>query len=145
LAVAAVVPALRPLFDDARVRDLDSVGVAYHALVRIPLGTVLFEELAFRGALFGALAGVATSMRAALLSSVVFGLYHVRPTLGLLNANDVDGTIVRTLSVTGAVVGTTAAGLLFCLLRTRSDSTVAPIVAHIGTNSFALLASAATG
>jgi uncharacterized protein len=145
LALAAVVPALRPLFDDARVRDLEAAEVAYHALIRIPFGTVLFEELAFRGALFGALARVGGSMRATLVSSAVFGLFHVRPTLGLLSANDIEDPIVRAWSVAGAVVVTTAAGMIFCLLRVRSDSTVAPIVAHVATNSSALLASAATG
>ena len=82
LAVAWAVPALHPLLDDARVQRLSPGAVAYHALVRIPLGTVLFEEVAFRGALFGALAPTSGRVRAALASSAVFGLWHVRPTLG---------------------------------------------------------------
>jgi uncharacterized protein len=143
--VAAVVPSLRPLLDDARVRRLEPGGVAYHALVRIPFGTVLLEELAFRGVLFGALVRVSSPARAAVLSSTVFGLWHVRPTLGLLSANDITtGAIARGGTVAAAVAFTSMGGLFFCLLRLRSDSLVAPIIAHIATNSLGVVASAAT-
>jgi uncharacterized protein len=143
LAGAAALPALRPLLDDARVQSLSPGEVAYHALVRVPLGTVLFEELAFRGALLGAFARTFDSTRAAIASSAVFGLWHVRPTLGLLDANDVaDDPLARAGLVAAAVVATTAGGMIFCLLRVRSGSTVAPIVAHTATNSFGILASA---
>lgn len=143
LGIAAAVPALHPLLDDARVRSLGPGDVAYHALVRVPLGTVLFEELAFRGALLGAFARTLDWTRAAVASSVVFGLWHVRPTLGLIDANDVvDDPLARAGLVAVAVVATTAGGMFFCLLRARSDSTVAPIVAHTATNSLGILASA---
>jgi len=145
LAVAWAVPALHPLLDDARVQRLSPGAVAYHALVRIPLGTVLFEEVAFRGALFGALAPTSGRVRAALASSAVFGLWHVRPTLGLLDANDVaDDPAARAVAVAAAVLFTAAGGLFFCALRVRSGSTLAPIVAHASTNSLGLLASAVT-
>jgi uncharacterized protein len=143
--VAALVPSLRPLLDDARVRRLELGGVAYHALVRVPLGTVLFEEVAFRGALFGAMVRVSNPVRAAVLSSSVFGLWHVRPALGLLNANDIaPDAFARTVVVAAAVALTAVGGLCFCLLRVRSGSLVAPIVAHVATNSFGIVASAAT-
>lgn len=143
LAIAVAVPSLHPLLDDARVRRLDPGGVAYHALVRIPLGTVVLEEVAFRGALFAAFARGSDRLRAAALSSVVFGLWHVRPTLDALDANDVVGDpLARAGAVAAAVVATTAAGMFFCLLRARSGSTLAPIVAHIATNSLATIASA---
>lgn len=145
LAVAVAVPSLQPLLDDARVRRLGPDAVAYHALVRIPLGTVLLEEVAFRGALFGALARGSSQTRAAVVSSAVFGLWHVRPTLGLLDANDIaHDSVARTGSVAAAVVVTAAGGLFFCLLRVRSDSTLAPILAHTATNSLGVLASAIT-
>jgi uncharacterized protein len=143
LAVAIAVPGLRPLLDDARIRGLGPGEVAYHALVRIPFGTVLLEEVAFRGALFGAIARGSGRTRAAIASSAVFGLWHIRPTLGLLDANDVvDDPAARAGLVVAAVVGTAVGGLFFCALRIRSDSTVAPIVAHTATNSLGVLASA---
>jgi len=143
LTVAVIAPALHPLLDDARIRRLGAAGVAYHALVRVPFGTVLLEELAFRGALFGALSRRWSVGRAAVASSAVFGLWHVRPTFGLLDANDVaTDPILEVAAVAGAVVATTTGGLLFCLLRVKSDSTVAPFLAHTATNSLGVLASA---
>jgi uncharacterized protein len=143
LAVAVVVPSLHPLLDDARVRRLGPGGVAYHALVRVPFGTVLLEEVAFRGALFGALARGSSRVRAAALSSAVFGLWHIRPTLGLLDANDVAGEpLARAGAVVAAIVTTAVGGMFFCALRTVSGSTVAPIVAHTAMNSLGLSASA---
>jgi hypothetical protein len=43
-----------PLLSDARVAGLDGDEFAYQVLVRIPLGTVLWEEVAFRGVLLAA-------------------------------------------------------------------------------------------
>lgn len=143
LAVAIAVPSFEPLLDDARVRRLGPGAVAYHAFIRVPFGTVLLEEVAFRGALFGALARGSSRIRAAVLSSAVFGLWHIRPTLGLLDANDVaDDPIARAGALLTALAATAAGGMFFCGLRVASDSTVAPIVAHTATNSLGLLASA---
>ena len=105
LALAVAVPGLRPLLDDSRVQRLEPVAVAYHALVRVPFGTVVLEELAFRGALLGALARCTNWTRAAAASSAVFGLWHVRPTLGLLDANDIaDDPVARVGAVGAAIV-----------------------------------------
>jgi membrane protease YdiL (CAAX protease family) len=145
LALAVAVPGLRPLLDDSRVQGLEPVAVAYHALVRVPFGTVLLEELAFRGALLGALARCTNWTRAAAASSAVFGLWHVRPTLGLLDANDIaDDPVARAGAVGAAIVATAVGGMFFCVLRMRSDSTLAPIVAHTAMNSLGVLASAIT-
>jgi membrane protease YdiL (CAAX protease family) len=145
LALAVAVPGLRPLLDDSRVQRLEPVAVAYHALVRVPFGTVVLEELAFRGALLGALARCTNWTRAAAASSAVFGLWHVRPTLGLLDANDIaDDPVARVGAVGAAIVATAVGGMFFCVLRMRSDSTLAPIVAHTAMNSLGVLASAIT-
>jgi hypothetical protein len=44
------------------------------------------------------------------------------------------------IAVVGAVGGTMLAGLGFLWLRLYANSTVAPILAHIGTNSVAMIA-----
>jgi uncharacterized protein len=145
LAVAIAVPSLHPLLDDARVRRLKSGEIAFHALIRVPFGTVLLEEVAFRGALFGAFARGSNRMRAAAASSAVFGLWHIRPTLGLLATNDIaDDPVARAGAVAAAIVATAAGGMFFCVLRMMSDSTLAPIVAHTATNSLGVLTSAIT-
>ena len=145
LALAVAAPGLRPFLDDTRVQRLEPIAVGYHALVRVPFGTVLLEELAFRGALLGALARCTNLTRAAAGSSAVFGFWHVRPTRGLLDANDIaDDPVARAAAVGAAIVATAVGGMFFCVLRMRSDSTLAPIVAHTAMNSLGVLASAIT-
>jgi hypothetical protein len=79
-AVGLAVPGLRPLLTDARVAGLDGSAVAHQVLVRIPLGTVLWEEVAFRGVLPVALAPLGSVRAATATSAVVFGIWYVRPT-----------------------------------------------------------------
>jgi uncharacterized protein len=143
-AVAVAGPPLRPLLTDARVDGLDGADVATEALVQIPLGTVLWEEVAFRGVLQAAATRVFPLPAATALSCAVFGLWHVRPALSGLAANDLAG---GPLATGGAVLGTclwtAAAGLLFTWLRLRSGSLAAPAMLHLATNSLGVLAAAA--
>ena len=143
LAVGALVPATRDLFGDERVAGVGPGLLTYRALIRIPLGTALFEEFAFRGVLFGAWQRIASVGQAAVGSSVIFGLWHIRPTIELLDANGVAAAMpVRLVAVAGAVVATAVAGYLFCELRRRSESLVAPFVAHAAINSMAIVLAA---
>ena len=136
LVVAALVPATRPAFVDQRVTNLTGAAVAYQALVRIPLGTVVLEEVAFRGVLLALLSRATSTGAAVGWSSAMFGLWHVVPTVEALQANRLAPSA---LPVTAAVVATAAAGAVFCWLRLRSGSLVAPALAHVGTNSVALV------
>lgn len=141
LAIGVTIPDTRGLFDDARLEGVGALGYLYRMLVRIPLGTALLEEVAFRGVLFGLWRHRHGEIRAALGSSIVFGLWHIRPTVDLLAANDVATTpLLAGLAVAGAVVATTLGGLFFCYLRIRSGSLLAPLVAHAGINSLATAA-----
>lgn len=145
LGVALGVPGLNPLLEDGRYEGLEAPGLLYLAFVRIPLGTALWEEVAFRGVLFGVWERWRGPVSAAIGSSVVFGLWHVRPTIGLAVANDIEGVLGIVAVTVGGVIVTTVAGLIFVALRTRSGSVLAPIIAHTSTNSFALGASAFAG
>jgi membrane protease YdiL (CAAX protease family) len=141
LALAVAVPGLHPFFDDARIAGVGPGLLAYRALVRIPLGTALFEEFAFRGVLFGAWTRVTGPFRAALGSSLVFGLWHIRPAIGLLDANDLAASsLARASAVALSVLATAVAGYVFCLLRIKSGSLLAPFIAHAATNSLAVVA-----
>ncbi|WP_369255087.1 CPBP family intramembrane glutamic endopeptidase [Geodermatophilus amargosae] len=142
--VALAVPALRPLLADARAGGLDGPAVAVRALVRVPLGTVLWEEVAFRGVLLAAACRLLPLRAAVALSCAVFGLWHVRPALGGLAANDLAGGPVATgAAVLLTVLWTAVAGLLFAWLRLRSGSLLAPVLLHLATNSLGVLAAAA--
>jgi membrane protease YdiL (CAAX protease family) len=141
---AAALPVTHPAFLDERAGDLTLAAMLWHALVRIPFGTVLLEEVAFRGVLYAVLAARAGTSRAVLVSSLLFGIWHVLPALGLLHDNAAVESIVgsgdagRTLSVLAAVAGTAAAGLLLCELRRRSGSLLAPAGLHLALNGLGL-------
>ena len=113
-------------------------------LVRIPVGTVLWEEVAFRGVLFAVLARFLLVRAAKGIGAVVFGLWHVRPTLGGLDTNDLaDGTAARIGAVALVCAGTAVAGVLFTWLRLRSGSLLAPALLHLATNTLGTVAAAA--
>jgi uncharacterized protein len=142
LLVSERVSAVGVLLSDERAA-LPAPELLYQALVRIPLGTAVFEEVAFRGVLLGALLRVTGRWSAVAWSSVVFGLWHVAPTIVTLEMNQVaPGSAEGLLAVLGAVVVTTVAGVLFSALRLRSASLLAPVLAHWATNSLGLLAAA---
>jgi membrane protease YdiL (CAAX protease family) len=137
----AVVPATRPLLGDERAAGLDGRAVAYQALVRIPIGTAVWEETAFRGVLQAALRRVMSDTAAIVVTSAAFGLWHIRPTLQALRVNGLAAT--RRQAVTGTcagVAGTAAAGALLSWLRARSGRLAAPVLLHVATNSGGLIA-----
>jgi membrane protease YdiL (CAAX protease family) len=143
LALAALTPATRPLLDDQRVAVLDRRHLAYHVLLRIPVGTVAWEEIAFRGVLRAALRRVLPEPAATALASAVFGLWHIRPTTEALAANRLATTRgARIAGVAAVVAGTTAAGALLSHLRERSGNLAAPVLLHLAANCTAPLASA---
>jgi membrane protease YdiL (CAAX protease family) len=142
--VALVVPALRPLLTDARVGRMDAAEITYQTLVRVPFGTVLWEEIAFRGVLLAALLRLFSVRVATVVSAVVFGIWHIRPTLSAVAANDfVHGAVATGAVVLLACLGTAVAGVLFTVLRLRSGSLLAPVLLHLATNSLGTLAAAA--
>ncbi len=86
--------------------DLERLGLALEAVVWAPL----FEELAFRGLLFGALRSRMTFTGAALSSSLLFAAVHPYGAPGL--------------------VGLTWLGVVFCWSYERSRSLWPAIIAH---------------
>ncbi len=140
------IPLVAVLLADERAA-VAGEQLLYETVLRIPLGTAVFEEVLFRGVLLAAFARAwrGADARAAISTSVVFGLWHVAATAVALQINGVALTSATALlAITGAVAVTTVAGLVFAWLRRFSGSLVAPILAHIATNVGGLLAAAAT-
>jgi uncharacterized protein len=136
----AVVPATRPLLNDKRITTLEGRAIAYQAAVRIPVGTVLWEEIAFRGVLQAALRRVMAEGAAITVTSGVFGIWHIRPTAGALRVNGMAGG--RTRAAAGVLAGvavTTAAGAFLSWLRERSGRVAAPVLLHLAANSGGLV------
>jgi membrane protease YdiL (CAAX protease family) len=116
----------------------------FAVLVRIPIGTVVFEEVAFRGVLDAAAHRRLRPGPALALSAGVFGVYHLPPTLVALRLNDVAVLSPAGLgALAGAVVVTTVAGVLFSWARRRSGNLLAPVLLHLATNVGGLLAATA--
>jgi membrane protease YdiL (CAAX protease family) len=145
VGLGAMIPATRGFFHDERARGGGTRHVLFETLVRIPLGTALPEEVIFRGSLLGLFAQRHSPAVAASMSSILFGVWHVLPTLRTLPLNPagarVHGNPMRTAGVVLATVtATTLAGYGLAWLRFRSGSIAAPVVAHASLNGAAYLA-----
>jgi membrane protease YdiL (CAAX protease family) len=146
-AVGAALPLTRNSFRDTRYHL--GWGALLTAFVLIPLGTVLLEEIAFRGVLWGLLRSWRGTWVATSISSALFGLWHVLGSLHLDADNQAVGQAVggglsgQVLSVLGTVLFTAASGVVFCELRRRSGSLLAPAGLHWATNALGVLASSA--
>ena len=147
-AAGAALPLTRDAFRDSRYH-LSTGHALLTAFVLIPLGTVLFEEVAFRGVLWALLRRWRGTRTATAISSALFGVWHVLPSLGLAGDNEAIGSAVgkgsagQAVSVLGTVAFTGLAGVVFCELRRRSGSLLAPVGLHWATNALGVLAAAA--
>lgn len=145
--VAVAVPFTRGAFRDTRYR-IGAGAALLLAVVTIPLTTVLFEEVAFRGVLWGLLESDHGSVAATGVTATLFGLWHILPALKLARTNTAVAAGSGSpgsrafLTVLGTVVFTAAAGVLFAELRRRSGSLVAPMVLHWASNGLGVLAAA---
>lgn len=129
--VAISLPGLRGLFLDVRYQ-LDAGPALVKALLLIPLSTILLEEIAFRGVLFGLLHRRRNTGWAFGLSSALFGLWHLLPSVSTARFETV-----------AAIVGITALlGLVLCELRRRSGSLLAAAAGHWAANGLGVLLAA---
>lgn len=140
-----LLPATRPAFLDARYH-LSLARALVTALIVIPVGTILLEEVAFRSVLWGMLSRHMPAWRVLAASSVLFGLWHVLPSLHLAAANRGIGEAVSgtgasagVLVVAGTVAFTALGGAVAGELRRRSGSLLASAGMHWATNSLGVL------
>ncbi len=139
MLLAAALPMTQGFFDDARVlADADGWERLYQTVIRIPVGTVLFEELAFRAVLLALLCQRFSLDAAVALNSALFGLWHIVPTLSTATANGIEG-LARIGLVAGSVVATAAGGVVFCALRVRARHVLAPAMLHVAFNDVGYL------
>lgn len=133
LGSIALLPATRPVLADQRMAGVAARGTVWRAVVRIPLGTVVLEEVAFRGVL--------PSLVSPVVAAILFGLWHVVPTARTLDVNRVARSgRARLGAVGGAVAVTTVVGLVFWQLRVATGSLLAPALVHVAANSGATVA-----
>ncbi|HVW44847.1 MAG TPA: CPBP family glutamic-type intramembrane protease, partial [Amycolatopsis sp.] len=141
--VAMTVPALRVLFHDGRVGSSGVGQLLWLVLLRIPFGTVLLEEVAFRGVL-PALLGAGERWRwwPVLGAAGLFGLWHLLPSLALEQNSAVHATVgglpLPVVSLL-AMVAAAGAGVLLYWWRHTGRGLVAPMLVHLATNSGGLV------
>ncbi len=127
VAASTAAPPVRSAMAD---RDLPASPSLWLG-VRIPFGTVWSEETAFRAALGTVAAGAFGPTGGRLLQSLAFGLSHID------DARSTSEPVIGTVLVTGI------AGWLFAVLRERSDSLAAPMLAHLAINEAGAVAALA--
>ncbi len=143
--IGVSVPASRRWFLDARHR-VGPARAARRALLVVPLGVVVLEEVAFRSVLWGLVEVGRGALVVAVVTSVLFGVWHVLPAIDGARANAGEGDSARRADVirqvAGTVAFTTLAGIVFAVLRQQSGSLVAPFLLHWATNGLGILAAA---
>ena len=143
--VAGLVPAIRA---DVTASTATWAQALVTVAVVIPLATAIPEELAFRGVLLALLRRHTNGLWATAVSSALFAVWHLLPSLSGSAANlTVDeaagaagvGAAATALRVAGTLLVTFVGGVVLCELRRRSDSLLAPIVAHWAINGVGVL------
>ena len=143
-AAGLALPATRGLFRDTRHR-VGTRTVLHRAGLAVPLGTVVFEEVAFRGVLWGLLEVAYGPAWATGVSAVLFGAWHVLPAIDGARQGSPTGQVARAdlvRQVVGTVAFTAVAGVVFGLLRSQSGSLLAPALLHWATNGLGVVAAA---
>lgn len=142
LAVAWLLPYTQEVITSSPAASITSADLLWAVLIRVPFGTVLLEEVAFRGvlpALLGA-DGRRWMWRPVLGASVLFGLFHLFAALRLAQC---DGLAVHSLFCpAGPVLGPAAVmivamglGILLCAVRHIGGGLLAPFAVHTAANS----------
>jgi membrane protease YdiL (CAAX protease family) len=113
--------------------------LAWQVLIRIPIGTALFEETVFRGVLYGLSRRTLRWWQAATLSSVAFAFWHVVVELHRQERQGHtwggDG-LANTLPILGFLF---VVGFVLCGLREKTAGVVAPTIVHWAANSSAAI------
>ena len=143
-AAGLAVPATRGLFLDERHR-VGMWSMLHRAALVVPLATVVFEEVAFRGVLWGLFEVAHGALWATVVSALLFGLWHVLPAVDGARQNSPTARVARAdllRQVAGTIAFTALAGLVFGVLRDRSGSLLAPGLLHWATNGLGIVAAA---
>lgn len=142
-AIAVMVPMTRGLFVDHRAETGSLGELAFQVFLRIPFGTVVLEEVLFRGVLLALAARSVGWWRGAVVSSLLFGLWHILPAqLAARSSPAIEdvanagggGHLGVAVAVAASVLATAAAGMIFCWLRIKSGSLFSSMGLHWATN-----------
>ncbi len=141
-----LIPGTRDAFHDTRSISGTTGEMLVQVLLKIPFGTVILEEIAFRGVLPG-LIGTAPSVRwrwwPVLGASVLFGCWHILPSLGIATSNEAVADTLhgnQTVATVLTVVAMTAAGVLISAFARLGKGLATSMLLHWSSNSLAFTA-----
>ena len=142
LAVGWMLPYIRQVFAASPATGNSATDLLWAMLIRVPFGTVLLEEVAFRGvlpALMGA-DGRRWMWRPVLGACVLFGLFHLAPALHQGRCDELAGHSL--FCPAGPILGTAAVmitamglGVALCAVRHIGGGLLAPFAVHTAANS----------
>lgn len=142
--LSARITWLRKLFSGSPFEGNTGRQIAYAVGVRIPLSTALLEEVLFRGVLLGLLMQDHPTWVAIGVSSVIFGIWHIFPTVAQMEQNIKLASLLHRRHRVGVIIGTvlttTLAGIGFGILRVWTGSLLTPWLIHWSINGSAALA-----
>jgi membrane protease YdiL (CAAX protease family) len=145
-ALGMALPATRNAFLDSRAAEWGIGGMLYQVLVRIPLGTVVLEEVAFRGvlpALMGGSPAIRWRWLPVLGASACFGLWHILPSIGINQGNAAVASVLggnQFVTSLLAVLSMVVAGVLMCALARLGKGVKTTMLLHWATNSLGFVA-----
>ncbi|MEJ2886336.1 CPBP family intramembrane glutamic endopeptidase [Actinomycetospora aeridis] len=138
LGYGAVLVVAPEMLENPQLAGASPGALLLRGLVLIPLGTVLAEELAFRGVLQGHSVRSLSARVALSTTAVAFGLWHLTVAMGP-SAVPLPPTLQWT-SALAVIAVTVLGGFALGWLRHRTGSVLAPIGLHLGTNAVGLVA-----
>ena len=113
------------------INGLSGSEMAIRLAFRVPVGTALFEEAAFRGILYAVWLRGTDLRRTVLGTGVVFALWHTVITFkSVLEAEVVESAPLVALGYLGSLLGLFLGGAAFALLRWRTGGVVGPFFFH---------------
>ncbi|MEA5366990.1 CPBP family intramembrane glutamic endopeptidase [Amycolatopsis sp., V23-08] len=138
--IALAVPALRTVYQDGRVGTPDFGQLLWLTCGRILFGTVLIEEIAFRGVLPALLGARDDRWRWPPIvgAAALFGLWHYLPALAIGRNAAVHAVFGGTPVVVLQVLAMAAAGVAGIFLhwwRHRGHGVLASVIVHFTTNA----------
>ncbi|MDQ5970204.1 MAG: protease family protein [Patescibacteria group bacterium] len=125
----------KDIFLDSRYKQT-LADMIIKVLVILPITVVIIEELIFRGFLMAILAQLFDLRFATIVSSLLFGLWHVYSAGGIkADSLHLPFTVPRVVISVLVILATSMAGLFFAWLRIKSDGIFASILVHWSLNA----------
>lgn len=117
------------------IAEMTTMGLLWELLVRVPIVTVLLQELVFRGLLQRQFTLSLGSWRGILVTNAFFSAWHLVIAWDAVSQQQValsflPSWVFHFLGYVGALAVVWAGGVVLSLLRWRTDNLAGPVVTH---------------